>query len=346
MNDSVHALAIDGNEGVFAGGVFTSAGSVTVNHIAGWAVWQPGPIPSPTPTSLPPNSIVPVTDKPLFSTGESITVTINLTDVTNLFGYQFIVHYDPRLVDASAAFINTFFDTRPNAIIPTGWNAICGSGECKLAASMVEPGAPVSGSGPVAQIQLTGKSTGAFDLTISDDILTDRDSQPINHAIYTLHLSVSNYASVSGTVSLQGRSVPGNAGQVTLTDLGGVFGPYTTTFNPVTGAFTFTNVQVSPGGTNYQLEAVHGLYLGNRTSHLLQAFETFSAPQTRLLGGDANNDGLIDLSDLTCIGGSFGGTPVSCGTTGSSDINADGAVNILDLVLPGSNYGLMSPGAW
>jgi hypothetical protein len=346
MNDLVRALAIDSSDRVFAGGIFTSAGSVTVNHIAGWAAWQPGPIPSRTPTSLPPNSIVPVTDRPLFSTGESISVTIHLTDVTNLFGYQFILHYDPSLVDASAAFTNTFFDTGTNAMIPVGWNAICGSGACKFAASMMEPGAPVSGFGPVAQIQLTGRSTGTFDLTISDDILTDRDSQAISHVIYPLHLSVSNYASVSGTVSLQGRGEPVNAGQVTLTDLGGVFGPYKTTFDPATGAFTFNNVQVSPGGTNYQLEAVHGLYLGNRTSHLLQALETFSAPQTRLLGGDANNDGLIDLSDLTCIGGSFGGAPVSCGTTGSSDINADGVVNILDLVLSGGNYGLMSPGAW
>ena len=346
MNDALRALVIDSSQRVFAGGLFTSAGSLTANHIAGWAVWPPGPIPSPTPTSLPPNSIVPVTDRPLFSTGESISVAIHLTDVTNLFGYQFIVHYDPNLVDATAAFTNTFFDTGTNAMIPAGWNAICASGACKFAASMLEPGVPVSGSGPVAQIQLTGRNTGTFDLTIGDDILTDRDSQAINHAVYPLHLSVSNYASVSGSVSLQGRGTPGNSGQVTLTDLGGVFGPYNTTFDPVTGAFSFNNVQVSPGGTNYQLEAAHGLYLGNRTSHLLQALETFSAPTTRLLGGDANNDGLIDLSDLTCIGGSFGGAPVACGTTGSSDINADGTINILDLVLSGSNYGLTSPGAW
>ena len=88
------------------------------------------------------------------------------------------------------------------------------------------------------------------------------------------------------------------------------------------------------------------MYLSNRTSHLLQNLDNYSAPLTRLLGGDANNDGLIDLSDLTCVGGSFGGAPAVCGTTGSSDINADGAVNILDLVLPGSNFGLTSPGTW
>jgi hypothetical protein len=346
MNDIVRALAIDSPEGVYAGGIFTTAGSVTANHIAGWTTTLPGPILTPTPTALPPNSIVPTTANPMFCTGESTTITINLTDVINLFGYQFIVHYDPTLVTASGAFTNTFFDTRTNVSIPAGWNAICGSGECKFAASKVEPGAPVSGSGPIAEIQLNGTSAGTFDLTISDDILTDRDSQAINHSTHSLHLSVCNYASVSGTVSLQGRNTPVNPGQVTLTDLGGNFGPYTTNFNATTGAYTFDNVEVLPGGSNYQIEALHGLYLSNRTSHLLQTSDNFSAPPTRLLGGDANNDGLIDLSDLTCVGGSFGGVPVPCGTAGSSDINADGVVNILDLVLPGSNYGLTSPGTW
>jgi hypothetical protein len=345
-NDEVRALVIDGSESLIAGGVFTSAGGVQASHIARWAAGQPGPTPSPTPTDLRSNSIVPVTGRPLFSSGETTTVIINLTDVANLFGYQFIVNYDPALVDASGSFLDTFFDTRTNTVIPVDWNASCSSGVCRFAVSRLEPGEPITGSGPVAQIQFTGRSPGEFDLTISDDILTDRDSQIINHAVYPLHLSVGNYANVSGVVSLQGRSVSVDAGQVILTDLTGVHGPYTTTFDPVTGAFTFNDVEVSPGGTSYQLDAMHGLYLGNRTSHLLNALESFAAPPTRLLGGDSNNDGLIDLSDLTCIGGSFGGTPVSCGTTGSSDINADGTVNILDLVLPGGNYGLMTPGTW
>ena len=344
MNDIVRALGIGSNGDVYAGGIFTSAGSVTANHIAGWSASLPGPTPSPT--ELPPNSLVPTTANPTFCGGAGTTISIVLTEVVNLYGYQFIVHYDPGLVTASGVFTNTFFDTTVNASIPTGWNGVCGNGECRFAASKVEPGAPVSGSGTLVQIQLSGTGTGTFDLSLSDDILTDRDSQAIAHTVQSLHLSVCNNARVSGTVSLQGRNTPVNSGLVTLTDLGGNFGPYSTSFNASTGAFTFNDVGVLPGGSNYQIEASHGLYLSNRTSHLLQTLENYAAPLTRLLGGDANNDGLIDLSDLTCIGGSFGGAPVVCGTTGSSDINADGAVNILDLVLPGGNFGLTAPGSW
>jgi hypothetical protein len=332
MDDVVQNLALDNNGRLYAGGTFTSASGVAANRIAKWAIPLPG--------------IVPSTSSTLFCTGENATVTISLSDVVDLFGYQFIVHYNPGLVNASAVFMDTFFDTRSDASIPTEWNASCGAGECKFAVSKVEPGAPVSGSGPVAQIALTGLNAGVFDLTISDDILTDRDAQAVEHELASLPLTVCGYANVSGMVSLQGRATPVDTGQVTLTDLGGIFGPYITNINSATGAFTINNIKVMPGGSNYQLDAAHGLYLGNRTISMLHPLDSFAAPVTRLLGGDANNDGLIDLSDLTCIGGSFGGAPVTCGTTGSNDINADGIVNILDLVLPGSNYGLSAPRSW
>jgi hypothetical protein len=101
-----------------------------------------------------------------------------------------------------------------------------------------------------------------------------------------------------------------------------------------------------PDGSKYQLDATHGLSLGNHTVHMLHPLDSYTAPATRLKGGDADNSGLIDISDLTCIGGSFDSTPVTCGTAGSSDINADNEVNILDLVLAGSNYGLTTPQSW
>ncbi|MFH1908479.1 MAG: hypothetical protein ABIL11_14040, partial [Chloroflexota bacterium] len=337
MDTDVYALAIGSSGNLYAGGKFTSAGGVdATSHVARWAL--PG--------------IAPTTGSSLFCTDENTTVSISLTDVVALFGYQFVVNYDPSLVSASGAFVNTFFDTTidttsPHASIPPDWNASCSGGECKFAVSKVKPGEAVTGSGAVAQITLTGVSAGTFDLTLSDDILSDREeAQAMQHTAGSLPLTVCGYANVSGTVSLQGHTSPVNAGQVTLTDLGGIFGSYTTSFNPDTGGAFTKDVKVMPGGSNYQFDAAHGLYLGNRMTHMLNPLDSYTASATRLLGGDANNDRLIDLSDLTCIGGSFGGAPVTCGTTGSSDINADGAVNILDLVLPGGNYGLTTPRSW
>ena len=288
-------------------------------------------------------SINPQADKTLFCTGENATISINLDDVADLFGYQFAVNYNPSLVNASGTFVDAFFNASTNASIPSGWNATCSNGKCKFAASKVEPGTPVTGSGLLAQVTLTGATPGTFDLTISDDVLSDRDALAITHGKTSLHLIIGGYATVSGTVSLQGRITPVNTGRVTLADPNNIFGPYTASFNSATGAFTLSNVKVMPGGSSYQFNISHDLYLGNQTAHTLNPLDNYTAPVARLLGGDANNDGAIDLSDLTCIGGSFGNAPVTCGTTGSSDINANGTVNILDLVLTGGNYGLTAP---
>ncbi|MBN1922207.1 MAG: hypothetical protein JW892_13245 [Anaerolineae bacterium] len=64
-----------------------------------------------------------------------------------------------------------------------------------------------------------------------------------------------------------------------------------------------------------------------------------------LLGGDATDDDMIELSDAVCIGTQYGSaTPVACGSgTGfgagtSADVNGDGTVDLLDLVLMGGNY--------
>jgi len=57
-----------------------------------------------------------------------------------------------------------------------------------------------------------------------------------------------------------------------------------------------------------------------------------------LLGGDATNDNVIDILDAGCIGRDYGQTPQACGNGGTSDVNGDGAVDMLDLTLMGGNY--------
>jgi hypothetical protein len=59
-----------------------------------------------------------------------------------------------------------------------------------------------------------------------------------------------------------------------------------------------------------------------------------------LLGGDATNSNYIDIGDATCIGGAYGEPGLlNCGPAGSTpDVNEDGVVNILDLTLMGGNF--------
>ncbi len=60
-----------------------------------------------------------------------------------------------------------------------------------------------------------------------------------------------------------------------------------------------------------------------------------------LLGGDANDDNRIDTADLACLGAAYGSTnPGVCSGAGSTDVTGDGLVNLYDLTLLGGNYDL------
>jgi Tol biopolymer transport system component len=281
--------------------------------------------------------------------GNNTTVDIDFNGATDLFGYQFEVNYDPSIVSASAEFINTFFDTTTYASIPSAGDAVCSAGVCTFAVSKLLPGTPVLGSGTVARITFTGVATGSSPLTITSDIWSDPDADPITHTKSSAVVYVYGMAAISGTVNLQGRATPLDAlGTVTLTDPTNNFPPTVTNFGPSDGNFN-VNVPALATGTSYTVTGAHALYLTNRYVGLNVTPGGSYSPTpatTRLRGGDATNDGTVELGDLTCVGGAFGNPPTLCGVNGSSDLNADGTTNILDLVLVGGNYNLSSPQPW
>ena len=211
----------------------------------------------------------------------------------------------------------------------------------------------VSGSGPVAKIDLTDKVGGAFQLKIKDVTLSDIDGFTIPATVVddTVALDVCGRAAFAGKVSLQGRLTPMDAGTVKLVDAGGTFPDITVPFNAA-GNFSATNIPVLPAGSSYTIQAAHGLYLTNEKLQALAPGANLTGQNTRLLGGDANNSAVVEINDLTCIGGDFGLTTTStptmgnCGGTGSPDINLDLKVNIQDLSIAGGNYAKVAPQGW
>jgi hypothetical protein len=280
--------------------------------------------------------------------GGQAAVLINLNSVTNLYGYQFEVTYDATKVSAVGSFNNNFFSTTTNAFPVPGWNAACAAGVCKFAATRQNPATPLSGSGTLAFIVFTGVSAGSSPLSFNANLLSDKDGNTLAHTAGTGTINVAGSATITGKVALQGRATPITAGTVTITDSGGLFPQQIVNFDATTGDWSAT-VPALAGGTNYDLTAAHSLYLSNQKlafSVTPGGSFTPTPNPTVLRGGDATNDGTVDIGDLTCIGGDFGGAPSTCGGQGSSDINADTTVNILDLVLAGGNYGLATPQPW
>jgi hypothetical protein len=278
-------------------------------------------------------------------------LNIDFSNVAGLYGYEFKVNYTAANATATGSFVNTWFNTNPpNGVVPPGWGAACNNGACQFAASLQQLPAGISGGGTVGKIHFAPEDAGTFDVTITDVVLSDIDGFPIPVEVddTPITFTVCGTASVSGKVNLQGRLTPMNGGWITLVDSGGVFPPINETFD-ANGDYSVPNIPVMPGGSTYEIQATHYLYLGNEKAQLLTPDQNLTLPTTRLLGGDANNSGLIapfdegvDISDIGCIGTHFGTAgPGACESNpeNATDINNDNKTNIQDLTIAAGNYG-------
>ncbi len=94
----------------------------------------------------------------------------------------------------------------------------------------------------------------------------------------------------------------------------------------------------------YTVTASMGGYLSSQTNVTLQASPTpQTLPPLLLVGGDANHNGAVDLADLVMVGSSYG-LPVAAQPW--ADINDDGEIGLADLTLVGANYGLQGYQPW
>lgn len=138
---------------------------------------------------------------------------------------------------------------------------------------------------------------------------------------------------ISGTVTVEGRDVANQAGHtVTATgDLGGVLTDTTDT----NGAFW---INEAPADT-YSLTADSAGFLAATCAGVVHTSDTLTELlAVALLAGDVDDSGVIDVTDAVAIGDVFGST-----TPGEvADLNIDGEVDILDLILMAVNYGQTS----
>jgi hypothetical protein len=137
---------------------------------------------------------------------------------------------------------------------------------------------------------------------------------------------------IAGNAQLQGRS---NHGGITIS-VDGL--PAATTAS--SGDFTVVNVLPGPHVVSASMA---GYLSAQRSDVMVVADETTTLPHVVLIGGDANNDEVVNLFDLVIVGAAYDTTPPS---DPRADINGDGTVNIFDLVLVGGNYDMTGPTEW
>lgn len=96
-------------------------------------------------------------DKSLFCSEEEVTLTTEVTKVAFPYGLQFVVSYDPELVEAESRWVTSLFDVDGDGVVPDGRDAQCADGLCRFARSQTGDD-PVSGYG--TEVEIDGE-TGA-----------------------------------------------------------------------------------------------------------------------------------------------------------------------------------------
>jgi hypothetical protein len=196
-----------------------------------------------------------------------------------------------------------------------------------------------SGESTVLNLTITFANPGAQSVVVN---LTDPAATPATTVLATLthDVTVNANFTVTGTISMQGRTFRGGV-PVLLTNLGlEPYGPFPGTSTNVLGNnLLITNVAQA----NYSFITDQDRYLdviaANNKSIAITGNKTITALE--LKGGDANDDNEIEVGDAGIIGGVYG----QSGNL-QADVNYSGKVDIFDLALVGGNYGLTSVTAY
>jgi hypothetical protein len=168
--------------------------------------------------------------------------------------------------------------------------------------------------------------------------LIDPDGFDIPVIIEEGWIEISSLGLLQGQVDLQGRMNHSGA-QICAEDSLGVQSCMETGSS---GLFSFwLNTDI------YTITAEMVPYLGaEKGSVFVTAGSTTTLSKVKLLGGDVNSSGLVNIQDIAIIGGRY---LAVCGDpryVNNADPNGDCLIDIRDLAITGGNYLKTSPVYW
>ncbi len=120
--------------------------------------------------------------------GESVVVDVLIDDVTDLFGADVRLKYDPsvlEVVDANTLVPDTQIESGNFPDISSGMGFVAQNvvdleeGTIGYATTLLSPAEPVSGSGTLASITFRGKTTGNSDISFTSILLSDSNANQI-----------------------------------------------------------------------------------------------------------------------------------------------------------------------
>lgn len=259
------------------------------------------------------------------ATGATSTVEVWVQNVSDFYGAQFEVRYDPAILDGVSVVAGPAFP--PGSMITQDDFVSGPPARARFAASRVGV-APLSGDLHLATITFRGRDVGTSPLTWFTLLLSNDVGASIPYISRTADITVADLINIIGYAHMQGRT---NHAGIQVEISGPVIADVTTAAD---GQYQLLNVRAG----RYQILAEHDMYLATRLVNCdTGAGTVFRPPTVTLVAGDLIHDQRIDILDLTKCAGAFGTADPT------ADVNGDGTVNLFDLVLIGVNFGTVGP---
>lgn len=130
--------------------------------------------------------------------GDTFFLDINITNVTDLFGFQFDILYDPTILTANETVEGGFLSTGGSTLFIPG-DAVSTPGDLSFTIGLLLGGiSGVSGDGTLARVSFTAASGGTSSISLSNLLFQDSLGEFINPT--TLNASVDVNASSTAPV--------------------------------------------------------------------------------------------------------------------------------------------------
>ena len=299
---------------------------------------------TPTQTPTGPRVVVSPAHSYMTSIGMTTTVDIRILGVTNLYGAEVHLTFDPtvvRVVDAdpsSAGTVEVALGGFPYPDYIAQNLADNVAGTIDVAVAQIDPRSARHGEGTLCSITFEALAWGISPVHFVSALLSDPYGLEISATTTDGDISVFQNGTLVGQVSFQGRATADWSCPLTLA----LFAPGGTVplyeFSTVCDqSGTFTVTHILSGTYDVKVRDEHSLW------NVRQSFPIHVGINTANLGlivdGDANLDGNIDIFDFSILATAYGTSWPNPGYDSRADFNNSRQIDIFDFSILATNYG-------
>jgi len=116
---------------------------------------------------------------------ETLTINVTVTDVSDLYGWQFKLYYDPRILNGTSIIEGPFLKSGGETFSETSFNDGYNTthGRATAFSSLTGNASGVTGSGVLATVIFKTKALGTSLLELSETVLGNPDGEEITHNV-------------------------------------------------------------------------------------------------------------------------------------------------------------------